>query len=167
MENYICLNGVKVELTEEQVKALGFESKIPESQTNPKPSPFKIIPGGTYYYINEAGNVLKTHDANIASDIGRRNSSNYCTDEALMKQRALHETLNRLLWRYSREHGGVDECGQRWEICYDDTLKWRAICVNAIYLAPTFSTRKIAEGAINEVVIPFIEAHPEFNYKEI
>jgi hypothetical protein len=44
MDNYICINGNKVELTEEQIKQLGFEVK--------KKSPFERVElNNEYFYI--------------------------------------------------------------------------------------------------------------------
>ena len=52
MENYICINGKKTELTEAQLKDLGIEL--------PKASPFERVSRNNYYYaINTAG-VVRT-----------------------------------------------------------------------------------------------------------
>ena len=87
----------------------------------------------------------------------------------MMEQRALHETLNRLLWRYSETHGGDSNpwpCGEHWFI-YCNTANGNEMMVSAndshkkqgtIY----FKDRVIAKAAIEEVVKPFLAAHPEF-----
>ena len=95
MENYICINGKKAVLTEEQMVALGLKT--------PKANPFAKHPSEMdVYFINSMGRIQKDWDSN-----GLHYAvANYCTDKAIMEQRALHETLNRLLWRYSMEHEG-------------------------------------------------------------
>jgi hypothetical protein len=161
--NYIVINGKKAELTEEQLKALGIEIE--------KKTVFdRVEKGEAYYYIDSCGNTIRDFDGTPFCDGTRYDIANYCTDKALMEQRALHETLNRLLWRFSMEHDG-DKIGwqnpisskayiyynyqtKKWSIT--TTLKFRD--VGQIY----FYTKEIAEQAIEEIVKPFITEHPEF-----
>ena len=89
-----------------------------------------------------------------------------------MKQRALHETLNRLLWRYSMEHGGdeidwSDDITPKWKIAFDYCqMKWKVYDmpyhkdVGVIY----FNTKEISKNAIKEIIEPFIKEHPEFKW---
>ena len=89
-----------------------------------------------------------------------------------MEQRAMHETLNRLLWRYSETHGGdpawtigeYPEFVHHYEICYDHSCKvFRTVSVvNGKCTGIYFKDEKTAEAAIEEVVVPFMAAHPEF-----
>lgn len=166
MENYICINGKKAELTEEQMKALGIEI--------PKNSPFERVCNHandfySYYFITSMGTVNEAIDRGFGSGNGndamRYIAGNYCTDESLMEQRALHETLSRLLWRYSMEHDGdniaLNHC---WGIahsgcCYEAKEIWGHIVGESV-----FYTRQIANNAIKEIVVPFMEAHPEFKW---
>lgn len=151
MENYICINGKKAELTEEQMKALGIEV--------PNKNPFnKAKFGQMYYFINRYGVVDADYD-NDTLDVLTYEAANYCTDKAILEQRALHEWLNRLLWRYAMEHGGEGH----FEICHNGE---KFIVQNAIYkyLGQTFRTHAIAEAAIKEIVEPFMKAHPEFKW---
>ena len=163
MENYIVIKGKKAELTEEQLKALGIEVE--------KDDPFKRgISGNKYYYISSEGVVYVETDIGISSDYKCYNTANYCTDKALMEQRALHETLNRLLWRYSMQHGGEEidwtNCGQRKFVIYMDKVTGKLdssdyYCQKfegSIY----FVSGETAEAAIEEIVKPFMEQHPEF-----
>lgn len=167
MKNYICINGNKTELTPEQLKQLGIEI--------PKVNPFKRA--NKYYSITQHGQVDWHYDVNDDFDNGCFNTANYCTDKSLMKQRALHETLNRLLWRYSMEHDGdkidwmdrtdSDEfyiCPDKYYIYFDHLHKqwginYSTVCNN---LMVYFYTEGIAEAAIEEIVKPFMEAHPDF-----
>ena len=156
MTNYICINGKKAELTEEQLKALGVEL--------PKASPFERVEhGGGYYVIDRCGEVLQAYEWQDDLDDRAFNNGNYCTDKSIMEQRALHETLNRLLWRYSMEHGGdsYSPC----DIYYDGELEEWSYCYvdgDSYYLSPVFESPEIALNAIEEIVKPFMEAHPEF-----
>ena len=166
MENYICINGKKAELTEEQMKALGIEL--------PKVNPFARVDKAKnrgYYFINDTGRIISTPDMpnEFQCDDARYNIANYCTDKSIMEQRALHETLNRLLWRYSMEHGGD-------EIEWKDTVKGYIYynhednefkvdgCIKWHYAGVTFLTKEIARNAIEEIIKPFMEAHPDFKW---
>lgn len=167
MTNYICINGQKAELTEEQLKALGIEL--------PKANPFERVNKCTpYYLITGEGKVSEQFDIRSEYDNGAFDSANYCTDKALMKQRALHETLNRLLWRYSMEHDGdkVD-----WYRCSSSKLNYRIYynhynnrfeietnnCHEALGTV-YFYTKEIALNAIKEIIKPFMAAHPDFKF---
>ena len=97
--------------------------------------------------------------------------ANYCTDDRLLKQRAMHETLERLLWRFACENG---ELSNPWfgnivhhRISYDSMN--RKFNVSAVLtgmsikgLEPYFPSVEVAERAITEVIEPFMEEHPDF-----
>lgn len=158
MTNYICINGKKAELTEEQMKALGIEL--------PKASPFERAKKGTKYFSIVQDGTVDWHYENMdAFDKEYFNAANYCTDESLMEQRALYEILNRLLWRYSMEHDG-DKIKEN---CYGGIK-----CRNGVFESFTayghsvgrvqFYDEQIAENAIEQIIKPFMEAHPEFKF---
>ena len=154
MENYICINGKKTELTEEQLKQLGIEL--------PKANPFERAKySEIYYYISGDGSVTQDRDYEFYSDEDRFNVANYCTDASILDQRALHETLNRLLWRYAMEHGGN---GAHVISAHNETLDWYINVRVHKHFEPGFITREIAEAAIKEIIEPFMEAHPEFKW---
>lgn len=163
-ENYIMLGGKKIPLTDEQVKLIQADV--------PKKSPFdRVDMGDTYYYINPGLVADICYEGDLPYDRLCYEAGNYCTDKDIMKQHALHMKLNNLLWRYSMTHGGDEmEFGpfstQKYYIAYDagekefytdwnDSIK----CVGAIY----FESNKTAEAAIEEIVKPFIEQHPDFD----
>ena len=167
MENYICINGKKAELTEEQMKALGIELQ--------KSNPFeRINKNGSYYFISDTGRVLETNDMPHLFEIDntRYNVANYCADREIMRQRALHETLNRLLWRYSMEHGAEeinwqDGKQQKWEVCYNhDKIKLEVFDCRTLqtFGSVYFASYQTAWDAIEEIIEPFMEAHPEFKW---
>lgn len=161
MENYIMLNGKRIDLTAEQVETLvGKKEK----------DPFERVKGGAYCYIDNDGRVETQWDEFVGIDNDRYEAGNYCTDKELMEQRALHETLNRLLWRYSMQHGGR-------EIEWNGVDNWRLVyshggeiihpygnndyqTVGAVY----FKDKETAEAAIEEIVKPFMEKHTEFRW---
>ena len=163
MKNYICINGNKTELTEEQLKQLGIEI--------PKANPFeRVQKGGKYYCIEALGNVCSYTDDYYGIDTQAYDNANYCTDKAILEQRALHETLNRLLWRYSMEHDGDkmnlnDVNTFRYGVKRQTTGEWKTFPTNGkLFGVPMFVTERIARNAIEEIVKPFVKAHPDFKF---
>lgn len=152
MKNYICINGNKTELTEEQLRQLGIELH--------KESPFNRVQRGEHYYcIMGDGTVFRAMEGKDKYDLSAYNNANYCTDKAILEQRALHETLNRLLWRYAMEHGGEGN----FEIAHNGK---NFIVQNAIYkyFGQTFVSHNVTENAIKEIVEPFMREHPDFKF---
>lgn len=163
-DNYLVINGQRIEFTEEQKKQLGIVEE--------KKSCFdRVSYGGTYYAIKSTGRVSCYTDASDNIDDSVYSVANYCTDEELMNQRALHEVLDRLLWRYSLTHDDEDKINWKdqtmfkWFVCYDHSRSEFGICrsltiqdINRAY----FYSENIARAAIEEVVKPFIRKHPEF-----
>ena len=167
MTNYICINGKKAELTEEQMKALGIE--IPKAK-----NPFdRVELSKGYYCITGTGKVIRAFDLDDVNDRECHNVGNYCTDLSMIEQRALHETLNRLLWRYSMEHDGdkidwSDKTKGKWYIyCTTNDNKWYIdyVCGNCREFGTVFFYNGIiARAAIEEIIKPFMNAHPEFKF---
>ena len=166
MTNYICINGKKAELTNEQLKALGIEL--------PKTNPFeRTRKNSIYYTIDTAGVTRRCNERNDGVDDIFYQVGNYCTDKEIMEQRALYEILNRLLWRYSMEHDG-DKVewrkggGKRnWKIFYGHSSSLLEVDHNDDFEAigtVYFHTKEIAEKAIDEIIKPFMEAHPDFKF---
>ena len=156
MENYIVINGKKVELTKEQVRQLGIEVE--------KESPFeRVQKGERFCYISYGGDVFTDFDVKSVSDDKAYAVANYCTDKNLMQQRAWFETLSRLLWRYSMEHGGNEIHGINYVI-YKDGENYRIQCICNGYLQPGFVDLQTAEDAINRIIIPFMAEHPDFKW---
>ena len=164
MENYIMLNGKKIPLTEEQIKLI--QADVPEK------SPFdRTDVGETYYYIDYAFEVHDDEDLRSDSDDDCYRCANYCTDENIMKQHTLHMILNNLLWRYSMTHGGDQmlferSTGNKQCIDYDNDTGVFFLHESAYSKFPGtvyFIDAKTAKAAIEEIVKPFIEAHPEYD----
>ena len=160
MENYIVINGKKSELTNEQLEKLGIEVNN---------DPFERRIGKFYYFIGYDGCVERGDNDYDNLDDCCYDIANYCTDENLMKQRALHETLNRLLWRFSMQNGGDElnwrnEFQNKWVINfnYRDNSFFIENKPQLRSFDPCFISQEIVERAINEIVKPFMEKHPDF-----
>jgi hypothetical protein len=164
MENYICINGNKTELTEEQLKQLGIKLL--------KANPFEIDESKPFYFIAPNGNAMKTTSSVLRNQM--HDVANYCTDKAIVQQRALHETLNRLLWRYSMEHDGDkidwnDTYQQKYVIEFTHyksgaTFEVEQFSVTHSLGSVYFATESVAFAAIEEIIKPFIAAHPDFKF---
>lgn len=151
MKNYICINGKKAELTEEQMKALGIEL--------PKDNPFdRAGTNEIYYYILPDGDVSDTYESEAVFNERCFDIANYCTDKAIMEQRAMWENLSRLLWRFSEQNGGKGNCC----IARKENGSFFAMAGCYSYLEPTFINTKVANRAITEIVKPFMAEHPDF-----
>ena len=164
MENYIMLNGKKIPLTDEQIKLI--QSDAPEK------SPFdRADEGETYYFVDYQFDVERSNEFKTPVDDYTYSSANYCTDVNIMKQHALHMKLNNLLWRYSMTHGGdsID-----WDyntktkfFIYYNAAMGLFVCDAYVTLkyvgAVPFTSIETAKAAIEEIVKPFIEEHPDFD----
>lgn len=154
MKNTITIDGVTIELTEEQVEKLKVELGVE------KKSPFERVEDGRLYFCIDWNGCIYLHNEELSQfDVGRFNAANYCTDKDLLTKRAKEEVLNRLLWRFSMENDG-DKIG-----CYDywvikegfgkyspvNIVNWKAIG------GIKFDSKEIAQRAIDEIVIPFDE----------
>lgn len=164
-KNYAMVNGVKIELPD-NVDELTFTRKPVEEE---KEGPFKRCEFEDYYFfIMSDGVVFFTTEEGRDLDDDRFAIANYCTDKDMMKQQALRETLNRLLWRYSAQHGGDNEWDRieiHWFITKDFTNdKFRPISTTSLkdFGAVHFCDETTAQSAIRDVVVPFMEEHPDF-----
>ena len=161
-ENYIMLNGKRVDLTEDQIEKLGFKVE--------KDCFERLQNDQRYYYICGGGYVSSSVDVGDRADDKYYNVANYCTDKFLMYQRALHETLSRLLWRFSMQNDGdkIDWKNRkscRYSIYFDYNEQEFAVISNSCYQSIEcvyFNTREIAQRAIDKIILPFIKEHPEF-----
>ena len=168
MDNYICIDGVKVLLNDSQISEL---RAILEKKETKKSSLFERQSyGDEYYFINSIGKVVSSCDFTYDYDLTRYNNANYCTDEELLKQRALEEILARRLWRYSMEHGG-----DKIDWSNSQQNKFAIFCSgsNGLFYISTHAISQIinityfvdyetAMNAIKEVVEPFIKEYPGF-----
>lgn len=167
--NKLILDGVEYNLSDSLVAKLKEEIAINDA-VRKRRNPFERFDNEVYYFLDECGESLQRIDVGDYVDDKVYAVANYCRDEELMKQRALHETLNRLLWRYSETHGGDNS----WEttdnhhyfICWGAasgltvTYFVGANAQGVVY----FKDAETAKSAIEEVVNPFLAEHPEFKW---
>lgn len=162
-ENYIMLNGKRVDLTYEQIEKLGLKKDCFQ----------RVDMTEDYYLISWSGKVTGTSEFYLIDDEKAYDVGNYCTDYSLMQQRALHEILSRLLWRFSMQNDGDkldwSKSNVKYFIVYDyhdktfkiDYLKSAYGCTLK-FSTEYFYSPQIAQRAIDEIVLPFMKEHPEF-----
>jgi hypothetical protein len=161
-ENYIVINGKKIELTEEQMKQLWIE---PEKKRN---NPFERA-NNEYYLIKDFGEVCKYTDNQDCFDNLVYDNDNYFNDESFAQQVALHQLLYRKLLKFAYDNEYEDAAewdgkNPHWCIYYDNSRKkfdttWQDLVQ---YSHVYFSTREGAERAIKEVVESFVKEYPDF-----
>ena len=160
-DNYAVINGKKIELTEKQIKALGFEVRK---------NPFlKVAVDNMYYFISHFGDIDRYRQAKDLEDDMLFNNINYFNDEYFANQVALHQLLYRKLLKYAYDNEFEDE---EWNgtnmhayIIYNFTRKDYDIRWTRNEKEPGtvyFKTPTRATAALNEVVMPFVKEHPEF-----
>lgn len=170
MDNYICIDGVKVLLNDSQISTL--RAALEKKEKN-EPVKFSLFErqslGNKYYYINTSGELSNAAEMGDSYDLIRYDNANYCANEELLNQRAFEEILARRLWRYSMEHDGdkIDWSDDRdkFAIYYDAengsfyiTNNVDCQIINTTY----FVDRETAMNAIKEVVEPFMKEYPSF-----
>ena len=152
MENYLMLNGQKIELTDSQYKeimnAIGGSAPTKEN-------PFAKQENEDYYFITSYGMIVEVPYTECNDDDLRYKNANYCSDKDLLRRRAFYEKVERNLWRFSMENGGSGI----YAIYFDKQKNlWSWNCWNSgMSFGPTFISYEIALRAINEVLIPLLE----------
>lgn len=163
MENYIMVNGVKTPITDGELETLARIHII-------KSPSFERVPvGQVYYSISENGSVVEHTELGDENDDARYATGNYSANKTLLENRATRETLYRLLWRFSVEHGSLEK---DWNEKGDHTgLYYNHHSSSYIYGTVGgceqlggvyFNERHQARRAIDEVVKPFMTQHPYF-----
>ena len=92
---------------------------------------------------------------------------NYCTDDKLLRRRALYEKLERCLWRFSMENWGS---GDYYPVLNRETRKWSITYTEIQRFGPSFKTYEVCERAIDEVIKPMLDGIAEeeiFSWKGI
>lgn len=165
MENYIIINGKKSKLTEEQLKALGIE--VEKKRNNPFDRNEKyctILEGGAVAF-----NITDDHsyyEDNLYKNI------NYFNDVNFAQQLAWHELLNRKLLKYAWDNEAED---YKWDedganshySIYFDSAKGCFVVADNHYCHGQniyFSKQEIAKQAIEDIIKPFVEKHPNFKW---
>lgn len=162
--NKIIIDGKEYELSAELVEKIKAEVALQEIERQMSEQvPFERVKiGKNHFLINGVGRVSTLAEGASNMDDELYSIANYCTDKSLMEQRALHETLNRLLWRYSETNGGGEKRGGYF--IYRSNMEDMRVghCTYASCGDVYFRKKEVAEAAIEEVVKPFLAAHPEF-----
>ena len=168
-ENYIVINGKKIELTEEQLKQLGIE------QEKKRKNPFERVAKSEKYCYSDAFDEVHWFSDNMEQcDDESFECSNYFNDGDFAKQVALHQLLYRKLLKFAY----VNECDDTAELNgyfyhfyiryeYNDGVDESALGVAATVMNKNvnevyFSSNDTAFRAIREVIMPFMKEHPEF-----
>lgn len=157
----LTIDGKEVQLTNEQLKALGI--------TKEKNNPFERVNKGTFYYYGKANGTTEDFtEADDSTDTGLYNAANYFNDKQFAEQVTLHQLLYRKLLKYAYNSGFEDtvwnNLNEHWYIFYNYAngcfgYRRNDICKSQnVY----FSSEEAAEQAIKEVVEPFVKEHPEF-----
>ena len=161
-DNYAVINGKRVELTDEQVKALGIERK--------RRNPFERVNNDDeYYYIKNSGEVSNYCEVRDSVDNELYDNINYFNDETFAKQVALHQLLYRKLLKFAYDNGFEDTAewngmNQHWLLQYSCDTGDIVVSAMCHYKSQNvyFSSDEGAKRAGNEVIIPFIKEHPDF-----
>lgn len=157
----LTIDGKEIQLTEEQLKALG---------TKVRKNPFDRIGNGDRFFAIDNMNGIQTcTEMSYARDEAYYNGINYFNDKQFANQVALHQLLYRKLLKYSYDNEFEDE---EWNgtnmhayIIYNFTRKNYDIRWTRDEKEPGtvyFKTPTRATAALNEVVMPFVKEHPEF-----
>lgn len=156
----LTIDGKEVQLTDEQLKMLGIETRK---------NPFKrVAEGDMYYFIDYFNDVKRYKQMNDCEDLTLFYSVNQFNDEDFANQVALHQLLYRKLLKFAYENGCEDvewnSHNEHWCIYYNPAdLKYDIAGFNAHkFESVWFSSEEGAKRAIKEVVEPFIKEHPEF-----
>lgn len=174
MDNYICIDGTKIELTPEQIAAFQSANKKVEENQEKKPSPFdRQKYQDLYYYIDGEDRIGSFPEIGDETDQRLFEIGNYCSDKALMELRTKDEIVSRLLWRfaYDRNRGKLAKANVKYYIYWDKVKEEFEVGASLDHLCVPgvayFEDRKDAYVAIEEVVEPFMKKHPNFNPADI
>lgn len=160
MNNYAVINGIRIELTDEQIKTLGIERKNPFD---------RVEQFNKYYRVTDANRVDDYVETFDSTDNSLYDVANYFNDKEFAKQVALHQLLYRKLLKFAYDNGCEDtaewnEENPHWNIYYNhnqykfEADNWGTFHRNDVY----FSSEEGAKAAIKEVVEPFMKEHPDF-----
>ena len=158
--NYAVINGIRVELTDEQVKTLGIKRKNPFE---------RVVQGDVYYRVTEYGEIGDLTEDSDYTDQYLYDGVNYFNDEFFANQVALHQLLYRKLLKFSYDNECEDN--QAWNkvnchyyIGYNINEDRFYVDVTAAFKHNDvwFGSRDSANRAIEEVVMPFVKEHPDF-----
>lgn len=160
----LTIDGKEVQLTDEQLKALGIEKE--EKRKNPFE---RLVKYSGYYRVTDANQVDDYVETFDSTDNRLYDVANYFNDEAFAEQVALHQLLYRKLLKFAYDNGFEDiekwnGLNQHWYVFYN----YAGECFNYYFndehksQSVYFSSPEGASRAIKEVVEPFMKEHPNF-----
>lgn len=161
MNNYIMLNGEKIELTDFQSNMI--QMMVDDKKLGSRDIFDRVNKNEKYYLIAENGKVEEDEDIRDMVDDDLYYVANYCTDKQVITERSYDEVINRLLWRYAyRANGGkLDPNGEgmKYTIIWNNTVNkfevkatdWSRDTLGAVY----FKNLADAYAAIEDIVTPF------------
>ena len=157
----LTIDGKEIQLTEEQLKALG---------TKVRKNPFERAKyHDLYYYVHEDNDVWSDTDLCADADNRRYDVANYFNDRQFAEQVALHQLLYHKLLKFAYDNECEDTTewdgvNPHWHIIYnkvnDAFITTKRLAAKDLTMC--FSTEEGANRAITEVVKPFMKEHPEF-----
>lgn len=161
-ENYIVINGKKMDLTDEQLKQLGIEVRK---------NPFERVPG-EYCCIKETGEIYSYCDNQDSFDNRLYDNANYFNDPVFARILMLNQLLQRKLLKFAYENNCFDTAMwngivQHWYIGYDyESKEYVACSTYRIFEASTvyFNSRNATNYAIAQVLEPFMKKYPEYKW---
>lgn len=163
MENYIVINGKKAELTEEQLEKLGIKQE--------RNNPFDRVNAREDYFIpEEDGTVTSVVEASNNIDDWCYDNAAYFNDEEFAEQMSLKWLLSRKLEKYAWDNKAEDKewnnINCHYLIFYSchNSFDVQALTFCKYHNAVYFSDKKVAENAIEDVIKPFMEEHPNFKW---
>lgn len=144
--------------------------ELVEKATNKKP--FNPFERGKkyqdYWYIDDEGNVDESFETFASCDDDVFDCHNYYNDREFAEHQALRELLNRKLMKFSYENGGagINDLTKKYTIYFNNDYCGFYVCTldKPDILTPLFVSKEVAQRAIDEVVKPFMEEHPDFKF---
>lgn len=160
----LTIDGKEVPLTEEQLKALGIETR-----KNPFEKPEEAE---CYYFIDECG--VDNHLYYEEDDWNYKelcDAANMFNDGRFAEQVALHQLLYRKLLKFAYDNECEDNQAwnkTNWHYYIDYNTEGGRFYADATgtfkHHDVWFCSKESAERAIEEVVEPFMKEHPEFEW---
>lgn len=126
-----------------------------------KPSIFEPKKGETYWSVCSNGHLIEVKNTNLSADKGSIAFGNACTDRSVMERKAHDLKLWSLLWNFAEENNDEmdwDDADESKYYIYKDCMNKRwyiASNLTCRKIVIYFSSRELAQRAIDEIVIPW------------
>ncbi len=165
IRDYVQVNGIKVELTDEQKR---FVQQEVEKKESLKKNPYtRVGLNEPYYVIDSTSGGVRTYSNKERDDKFSNQiyiSGNYCNNKSYFDKIAHQMNLFLLLDRYSWQNDGEinwNDCSDKFKLVYGDWSKLMLIEPTLIKspLTAHFKSRATATKAIEEVIEPYLKQH--------